>query len=204
MTNRVFVEKCDLTDWKDTEKTIASLISGSSLIPYALIHTATVRSHPSLPLVDSDPLEWSNIIRTNTMSAFHLLKAVLPYMYQQNEGRILLFGSAVSRSGLAKGSAYAASKAAMSNLCKSLALELENSGILINTLSPGPVQTSNEQFADEYRAFRQDYFEKQEQLIPIHRVAQVSDIYPICKFLVSDQNTYQTGEEIFLTGGKLC
>jgi NAD(P)-dependent dehydrogenase (short-subunit alcohol dehydrogenase family) len=200
--DHVFVTQCDLSNWEETNSAVQKLISESNLIPDALIHTATVRSKESLPLVDTDPIHWAEIIHTNVISAYHIIKAVLPMMQKQKQGRIVLFGSDVSRSGLAMGTAYSASKSAISNLAKSLSLELADTGILINTVSPGPVETDNEHFDLQYQEFRKSYFQKQLLLIPLKRHAQISDIYPLCKFLVSESNSYITGEEIFLTGGK--
>jgi NAD(P)-dependent dehydrogenase (short-subunit alcohol dehydrogenase family) len=201
--DRVFHAECNLSNWADTYSAVHKIITTSSLVPYGLIHAATVRSNDSLNLVESDPEKWANIININILSAFHLIKAVIPYMIQQHEGKIVLFGSEVSRNGLARGTAYAASKSAISNMSRSLALELADSGILINTLSPGPVETAEDQFEPEYRNFRNEYFENQKRNIPLGRVTQISDIYPLCKFLVSEENSYLTGEEIFLTGGKI-
>jgi NAD(P)-dependent dehydrogenase (short-subunit alcohol dehydrogenase family) len=203
LSKRVYVASCDLSDWKSTTTSVQQIIAEATLLPYALIHTATIRSNDSLSLVESDPVKWADIIQTNILVAYHIVKAVLPYMLEQHEGRIVLFGSEVSRSGLAFGTAYAASKSAISNMTKSLALELADSGILVNTLSPGPVQTDDQQFEPKYREFRKEYFTKQLSKIALNRFVTISDIYPLCKFLSSEQNSYLTGEEIFLAGGKL-
>ncbi len=200
--NKVFITACDLSNWEETNAAVQQLIIESELKPYALIHTATVRSNDSLSLVESESLKWTDVLQTNVVSAYHILKAVLPYMVEQHEGRIVLFGSDVSRSGLAYGTAYSASKSAIANLSKSLALELADSGVLVNTLSPGPVLTDDRQFDLEYREFRRDYFQKQLSKIPLNRYVNISDIYHLCKFLVSEYNSYLTGDEIFLTGGK--
>jgi NAD(P)-dependent dehydrogenase (short-subunit alcohol dehydrogenase family) len=198
-----YVASCDLSDWEDTTTAVQKIIADSALFPYALIHTATIRSDDSLSLVESDPVTWAHIIQTNITATYHLVKAVLPYMLEKKEGRIVLFGSEVSRSGLAFGTAYAASKSAISNMAKSLALELADSGVLINTLSPGPVQTDEQQFNPAYRKFRKEYFQKQLPKIALNRFVTITDIFPLCKFLTSEQNSYLTGEEIFLSGGKL-
>lgn len=194
--------ECDLSDWAAAERAFSAVVSDPSWTPHAMIHCAAIRSSDSLPLIDTDPRLWAEILRINTLSAYHILKLVVPGMKQNGYGRILLFGSDVTRSGLHSGSAYAAAKAAISNLVKTLALELNNSGILINMLSPGPVETSGVDFETSYRRFREEYFEEQLKRIPLQRVATVEDLYPICRFLISPDNTYLTGEEIYFTGGK--
>jgi NAD(P)-dependent dehydrogenase (short-subunit alcohol dehydrogenase family) len=203
-TDSVFACGCDLTKGEQTRQEIQKLITVSGYTPTALVHLATLRSSDSLSLLDSNPSQWENILNSNVMTAYHVLQAVLPSMKSANFGRIVLFGSDVSRRGLANGSAYAASKAAIANLGISLAAETAPWNILVNTISPGPVETDYSQFSTEYAKFRQQYFKKEKEMTPLQRSAKPEDIYPICHFLVSADNTYLTGEEIFLTGGKKC
>jgi len=122
---------------------------------------------------------------------------------KNKSGRIVLFGSNVSRIGLKNGSAYAASKAAIANICRSVSIEEAENKILINTISPGPVKIVDAHFSEEYQEFRQKYYQEQLQQIPMKRLVNFNDIYGVCKFLISEENSYMTGEEIFLTGGKL-
>jgi NAD(P)-dependent dehydrogenase (short-subunit alcohol dehydrogenase family) len=117
--------------------------------------------------------------------------------------RVVLFGSNVSRIGLPKGTAYSASKAAISNLCRSLSIELGPQNILINTISPGPIEIDNSHFSPEYRKFREQYYEEMLQQTPLKRLAKPEDIVALASFLISGENSFITGEEFFITGGKL-
>ena len=124
-------------------------------------------------------------------------------MKRQKNGRIVLLGSNVSRIGLPNGSAYAASKSAIANLSRTVALEEAENNILINTISPGPIQIDDSHFGEEYRKFRASYYKKMLMQIPLKRLATLEDLYNLIEFLLSDKNSYITGEEIFVTGGKL-
>jgi NAD(P)-dependent dehydrogenase (short-subunit alcohol dehydrogenase family) len=128
---------------------------------------------------------------------------VLPYFKQKKYGRIVLFGSNVSRIGLPRGTAYSASKAAISNLCRSVAVEEATDKIIINTISPGPIKIDESHFSESYRKFREEYYKEKLKEIPLKRCATFEDIFGLCRFLISEENSYITGEEFFVTGGKL-
>jgi 3-oxoacyl-[acyl-carrier protein] reductase len=172
-------------------------------IPDRLIHTATVRSHDFKPLVATDPQLWTEIIQTNVLGTFNLLKSVLPYFIENSYGKIVLFASNVTRIGLPKGSAYAASKAAIANLSRTLAAEEAKHNIIVNTVSPGPIKIDESSFSESYRKFREEYYKEKVEEIPLKRCATFDDLLGICNFLLSEENSYITGEEFFITGGKL-
>ena len=136
----------------------------------------------------------------NTYSA---LKIVLPIMKKNKFGRIVLFGSNVSRIGLKNGSAYAASKSAISSICRSVAMEEGANNIIINTISPGPIKIDDSHFSEEYKIFREEYYKNELQNTPLKRTLEVKDVFGVTEFLLSDKNSFITGEEIFVTGGKL-
>lgn len=95
----------------------------------------------SAPLVKMDIAFWRRIMDTNVTSAFLLCRAVVPGMIERKYGRIVNVASMAGKNGIAYASAYAASKHAMLGLTRSLAPELERSGILVNAVCPGYVDT---------------------------------------------------------------
>ena len=168
-----------------------------------MIHTVSVRSSDFQSLVDSDPALWKEIINVNIMGTYNVLKVVIPYFKKEHYGKIILFGSNVSRIGLPRGTAYSASKAAMANIGRSLAHEEADSNIIINTISPGPIKIDESHFTESYREFRQRYYKEKIREIPLKRCASFKDLIGITRFLISQENSYITGEEFFITGGKL-
>jgi NAD(P)-dependent dehydrogenase (short-subunit alcohol dehydrogenase family) len=124
-------------------------------------------------------------------------------MKEHDYGRIVLFGSNVSRIGLPKGTAYAVSKAGIVNLVRSVALELQDYNITINALSPGPIRIDDSHFSEEYREFRKRYYARELSQIPKKRLAELEDIIHVCDFLTAENSSYISGEEFFVTGGKL-
>jgi len=76
-----------------------------------LIHCASIRSSDALPLYKTEPMQFANVLSTNMMSAYNILRWTLPSMQENAFGRVIMFGSDVSQKGLQNGSAYSASKA---------------------------------------------------------------------------------------------
>jgi len=190
-------------DLRDLE-TLKQLICGLKSDIDCLIHCSAIRSEDAQALADTDPLQFKRVFDDNFYPAYNVLRAVLPQMIARHFGRVVLFSSEVSRSGLANGSAYAASKAAIANLAKSAALECSSANVLINSIAPAPVDTAlEEDFSGSYLRFRKAYFAKHiagsasKQLVSIAEIKQVAD------FMISEDLRSLCGEEIFLTGGKL-
>ena len=202
-TDRIKVIQVDLSDYSKLKIKLAKVISEAGWKPDRLIHTATARSNVIKSLADSDPELWKNIINANLVGTFNILKTALKYFKENSNGKIVLFGSNVSRIGLPKGTAYAASKAGIANIGRTLAAEEAASNIIVNTVSPGPIKIDDSQFSESYRKFRQEYYEEKLRETPLKRCASFQDIFGLCEFLLSKDNSYITGEEFFITGGKI-
>ena len=206
----IIARKADITDLAGLEDIVDKIKTETDFNPKALVHTAALRSIDSASLVDSTPELWEKIITTNLIGTYNILKTMVPLMISKQMdtdpdsfSRIVLLGSDVSRIGLPYGSAYGASKAAISNLTRSLAVELAKDDVLINAISPGPVQIDDSHFPEEYRRFRAQYYEEVLKRTPLQRLAQPADIVSLSRFLISPDNNFITGEEFFITGGKL-
>lgn len=167
----------------------------------ALIHTAGVRAADARALADSAPADWARVLTHNLVAAANLLRAAIPTLRTARPGRVVLFGSDVAREGLKNGSAYAAAKAGLANLA--LSLSREEPDMLVNVVSPGPVRIDDSHFSEEYREFRERYYQEQLSRTPTGRLADLSDLWGVCRFLVSTDNRHINGEEIVVNGGKL-
>lgn len=200
---RIKIIKSDLRNLNQLERDFAEVISETGRIPTRLIHTATIHSYDFKPLAQSDSELWKNIIEVNLIGTFNILKTVLPYFKKYEYGKVVMFGSNVSRIGLPNGSAYSASKAGIANIGRTVAVEEAENNIIINTVSPGPIKIDDSHFSESYRRFRKNYYEEKLEDIPLRRHASFEDIFGLCKFLLSAENSYITGEEFFVTGGKL-
>ncbi|MDD4309359.1 MAG: SDR family NAD(P)-dependent oxidoreductase [Candidatus Cloacimonetes bacterium] len=172
--------------------------------PSSLIHCAAIRSSDAMPIEKTEPALFTKVFNTNVMSAYNVLQCIIPFMKENCQGRIVLFGSSVTRSGLKNGSAYAASKAAITNIVKSVAIEVAPYGILINAISPAPVETElEEDYSGEYLDFRKAYFKAHKESAPTGKLVTKQEIKLVVDMLISDVLQNLTGEEILLTGGIL-
>ena len=201
--NEIRLIATDFAKPDQLERKFDEVFASTGWIPRGLFHTVTARSSDFQPLADSPSEMWEYIIDVNIKGTFRLLKALIPHFRKHQYGKIVLIGSNVSRIGLPRGSAYAVSKAALGNLSRSLATEEGQNNIYINTISPGPIKIDDSHFSESYRKFREEYYQEKIREIPLQRCASVEDIFGLAWFLLSENNSYITGEEFYITGGKL-
>ena len=139
--------------------------------------------------------QWDAVIAVNLKSAFNFIHAVLPIMMRQKHGSIINMASVVGVHGNAGQSNYAASKAGLIALAKSIAQEVGSRGIRANAIAPGFIETAmTAALPDSVR-------EEWKQKIPLRRGGQVEDIANVATFLASDLSGYVTGQVIQVDGG---
>ena len=143
------------------------------------------------------PDEWAAVFQVNVAAAFGLTRALLRPMIKNRFGRIISIGSVVGAMGNAGQANYAASKAALVGMTKSLAHELGPRGITVNCVAPGFIETAmTEDLSEEMRT-------KLAAQIPLACLGQVDDVSAGVVFLASDQARYITGHTLHINGGML-
>lgn len=193
----------DISNADSVKETFLRLKEHPEFEPDAMIHAAAMRSSDHNSLADTNMQLSEKIVQVNLLGTIYLLHSMIPIFRVKKAGKIILFGSNVSRTGLSKGSVYSATKAAVANLARTVAQEEGVNRILINTISPGPVAIDDSHFSEDYRTFREQYYERELAQIPLGRFVEYDDIFTLVDFLISDKNRYITGEEFYVTGGKL-
>ena len=139
--------------------------------------------------------QWDAVINVNLKSSFNFINACTPIMMRQRSGSIINMASVVGVHGNAGQSNYAASKAGMIALAKSVAQEMGSRGIRANAIAPGFIETAmTAALPDEGRA---DWAKK----IPLRRGGQPEDIANVAVFLASDLASYVSGQVIQVDGG---
>ncbi|MBW6514884.1 MAG: SDR family NAD(P)-dependent oxidoreductase, partial [Candidatus Syntrophosphaera sp.] len=114
----VLLQSCDLCSFEETRKALDSASQKLTAVPARLIHTAAVRSSDAKTLAESDPLVFNQVLGSNLVMAYNILRNCLPGMIANQFGRVVIFGSNVALTGLKNGAAYSAAKAALVNLVK--------------------------------------------------------------------------------------
>jgi 2-hydroxycyclohexanecarboxyl-CoA dehydrogenase len=145
--------------------------------------------------------DWSRIIDVNLNGVFHTITAVLPDMVDAGWGRIVNISSSSTHSGQQFMTAYVAAKSAVNGLTKSLALEYGPSGITVNGVAPGFVDTPMLRSAEE-RQLLGGTVEDNIERTPVRRVGKPEDIAAACSFLISDEAGYITGQILGVNGGR--
>lgn len=139
--------------------------------------------------------QWDAVITVNLKSAFNFIHACAPIMMRQRKGSIINMASVVGVHGNAGQANYAASKAGLIALAKSIAQELGSRGIRANAIAPGFIETAMTAVLSD--DIRKEWIKK----IPLRRGGQVEDIANVAVFLASDMSSYVTGQVIQVDGG---
>ncbi|OMP97081.1 SDR family oxidoreductase [Raoultella terrigena] len=142
---------------------------------------------------------WDRLMNTNLKGPFFLLQALLPLL--ANPASVILCGSVSAHIGLPTSSAYAASKAGLLSLARTLSAELLPRGVRVNGLSPGPVSTPA---LDKLGLSAQALGALQEEiknLVPLGRMGTPQELAKAALYLASDESSYVVGSELLVDGG---
>ena len=142
-----------------------------------------------------DEAQWDTVIGNNLKSAFNFIHACTPVMARQRCGSIISMSSVVGLAGNAGQCNYAASKAGLVGLTKSIAKEMGSRGIRANCIAPGFITT------DMTSAVSEDMRKEWEKQIPLRRSGTPEDVAGVALFLASDLAAYVTGQVISCCGG---
>lgn len=181
--------KVDITNYQEVENWINSI--KNILEEIILINCAGINYNSYAHKCDIKL--WKNIIDLNLVGTFNVIRNVLPIMRDQNYGRIINFSSVVSKLPTPGVSAYAASKAGLNGLTKSLAIENASKGITVNSINLGYVNLGMgvEQVPISYQ-------ERLKSQIPAGRFCEPFEIYSTILYLIN--NEYINGAELDLNG----
>lgn len=161
--------------------------------PTILVNNAAVtRDNLVLRMKDE---EWQAVMDTNLAGVYRMCKAVLRGMMKARGGRIVSIASVVGQMGNAGQVNYAAAKAGLFGLTKSLAREVASRGITVNAVAPGFIDT------DMTRDLPAENREALLAQIPLERLGEADDVAAAVRFLASPQAGYITGETINVNGG---
>ncbi len=183
------VVKMDVTREKDMEEVLLPLLSEHGPLD-VIVNNAGVTSNGYMMMQPAS--EWDQIMSVNLGGFFLVTRACLKGMVGARSGRIVNIGSLAGERGNIGQVAYAASKAGLAGATRALALEMARWNILVNTVSPGPLDVGMAAELD---------VDKLKKEIPLGRVGTADEVAGVVSFLCSKDATYITGQVISVNGG---
>jgi len=182
----------DLND-RDSIKELTSLLDSKEIHPDILINNAGITRDNIMLRMKED--EWDNVIDVHLNGQYLLIKSFIKKMVKNRWGRIINISSTSAALGNRGQANYAAAKAGIEAMSRSLARELGSRNINVNCVAPGFIETD---MTKEISEGNEDFLISQ---IPLGRLGKPSEIAEVVHFLVSDQANYITGQTLHVNGG---
>jgi 3-oxoacyl-[acyl-carrier protein] reductase len=192
LRERVAVAAADLGDAEAATKLVDQAIEKVGGLDILVNNAGLTRDTLALRMKDED---WQRVLDVNLTAVFRLSRAALRGMIRQRWGRIIGITSIVGLTGNAGQANYAAAKAGMIGLSKSLAAEVAARGVTVNCIAPGFIESPMT------AALNEEQRSKLAQSIPAARLGQPADIGPAAVFLASQEAAYVTGQTLHVNGG---
>lgn len=183
--------RVDVTNSTEVTDAVKAATAEFGPVGVAVANAGITRDGLALRMSDE---QWRDVLSTNLDGAFYTARAVLGSMVRARAGSIIFIGSISPFVGVPGQANYAAAKAGLVGLARSLAKEVATRGITVNVVAPGLIETDMTSDLGEAR-------EQMAALIPMGRVGQPSDIAGVVGFLASDDARYLTGAVIAPDGG---
>jgi 3-oxoacyl-[acyl-carrier protein] reductase len=182
----------DVNDAAGVDAAIDAIVKEHGALHVVVNNAGITRDTLSMRMKDDD---WDAVLDTNLKAVFRVSRAAIRPMMKQRYGRIVNITSVVGASGNAGQANYAAAKAGVAGMTRSLARELGSRGITVNCVAPGFIET------DMTHALSQAQSDALKAQIPLGRLGQPGDIAHAVAFLASPQAGYVTGTELHVNGG---
>ena len=184
--------KMDVTNQESINSAIKNIQDEYGTL-FGLVNNAGITNDNLLMRMTEE--QWLSVIETNLTSIYRVTKSIVKDMMKAREGRIVNIGSIVGMMGNAGQSNYSASKSGLLGFTISLARELSSRNINVNSISPGFIDT------DMTKALSDEQISNLSKNIPLGRIAESSEVSSVVSFLLSDDSSYITGENINVNGG---
>lgn len=182
----------DVTDEAACQKAVENIVKEFGHIDILVNNAGITRDTLAMRMTDE---AWNDVIGTNLTAAFGLVRSVLRPMIRARKGRIISMSSVVGSMGNPGQANYAAAKAGLEAMSKSVAREVASRGITVNCVAPGFIDT------DMTRGLTEEHKKALLSQVPCARLGTPEDIAQAVVFLASDAGSYITGSVLHVNGG---
>jgi 3-oxoacyl-[acyl-carrier protein] reductase len=182
----------NVNDSARVDATLEAILKLDGALHVLVNNAGITRDMLSMRMKDED---WSAVLDTNLSAVFRLCRAVVRPMLKQRYGRIVNITSVVAATGNAGQANYAAAKAGVAGMTRSLARELGSRGITVNCVAPGFIET------DMTKSLSEAQTNALMAQIPVGRLGQATEVANAVAFLASPKAGYVTGTELHVNGG---
>ncbi len=188
----LFGVKCDVTSAEQVDAAFTAVEQHFGPVEVVVANAGVTKDTLLLRMSESD---FTSVVDANLSGAYRVCKRGAQQMLRARRGRLILVSSVVGLLGSAGQSNYAASKAGLVGLARSLARELGSRAITVNVVAPGPVET------DMTAVLGEDRLRALTEAVPLGRMASADEIAGVIAFLASDDAAYITGAVVPVDGG---
>jgi len=182
----------DVTSYEKVEEGINKILDKMGKVDILVNNAGITKDNLLLRMSQA---EWDAVINVNLKGTFNCIKAVSRPMVKQRSGRIISIASIIGLMGNPGQANYAASKAGIIALTKTVAKELASRNINANAVAPGFIQT------EMTAKLPEDIKKRMLEAIPLAKLGTPADVANLCVFLASDESSYITGQTITIDGG---
>ncbi len=188
------VLEADVRDPAALERAVGQVMADRGGLDWVVCCAGIVRDRVSWKMSDTD---WADVLDVNLTGGFRTARAALGPLRQSPRGRLVFVGSINGLRGRFGQANYAAAKAGLTGLGRTLALELARDGVTVNVVAPGYIDT------DMTRALPADARDRAVARTPLRRMGRAEDVAGLVRFLCSDAAAFITGTVIPVDGGQL-
>ena len=184
----------DITDRDQVIEAIGAVIAKGSRIDILVNNAGYLGKLNAFD--DHDPADWHRIVKVNLLGTMQVTQLVLPHMRRWGEGRIVNMGSLAGKEGLARLCAYSAASAGIVTFTKALGREVADTGIRVNCVAPGPIDT------DMIHGLGEEAVRAMINDSPLKRLGKAEEVAHLVAWLCSDASNFNTGAVFDMSGGR--
>ena len=191
---KVIAIRCNVADGDNVKEAVEAVMAKFGRVDALINNAGVTRDKIFHKMTDDD---WYTVLNINLNGVYNLCKFVVPIMRQQESGSIVNISS-TSIMGNPGQANYAATKAAMVGFTRTMAKELGRKGVRMNCISPGYIDT------EMMRAVGEEILNGMIRGIPAQRLGDPEEIASVAAFLCTEDSSWVSGQNIFVSGGAIC